>query len=169
MRVESIRRPGRTSGFTLIEVMISLVILAIGLLSILVTQIYSLRDGSRSRHLTTAVAIARDQLELIQRLPYSSANLAPVAWTTPPWLANLSDPSLNPGEIAVRVSLPGTTVTERVYTVNYRVLVDPGGNAELRNIDVEVMWADEGISNNRPTRTGRPTAALSTTIVNNDL
>ena len=46
--------------------------------------------------------------------------------------------------------------------------LDPGGNADNRNVDVEVLWNELGISNNRPTRTGQPTAALSTVLVDND-
>jgi hypothetical protein len=63
---------------------------------------------------------------------------------------------------------PGGTATVLIYTVNYRVLPDPGGNAEIRDVDVEVLWNELGISNNRPTRTGQPTAALSTVLVDND-
>ena len=104
-------------------------------------------------------------------MPFSDADLvpgSPPVWATPPWLDNGGDPSLNPGEIPVRVTQPGGTTTVLIYTVNYRVLPDAGGNTDVRNVDVEVLWNELGVSNNRPTRTGQPTAALSTVLVNND-
>jgi len=160
--------PREKSGFTVIEVMVALAVLAVGMLALLLMQAQTVRDGSRGKHSTTAAMIARDQLELIQRMPYSDADLSPIVWTTPPWLANGANPALNPGEVPTRVRNAGGTVTEQVYTVFYRVLVDPGGNADLRSVDLEVAWNEAGISNNRPTRTGLPTVALSTLVVNND-
>jgi hypothetical protein len=104
-------------------------------------------------------------------MPFSDADLVPLvtpAWATPPWLGNGGDPELNPGEVAVRVTQAGGTSTVLIYTVNYRMLPDAGGNADVRNVDVEVLWNELGVPNNRPTRTGQPTAALSTVLVNND-
>ena len=75
------------AGFSLIEVTIALGVLAVGLMAMLALQLHALRGGSLGRHASAAAMIARDQLELVQRLPFSSADLAPVAWTTPPWLA----------------------------------------------------------------------------------
>ena len=168
MRRRSMHAPQRDGGFTLLEVMISLGILGVGLVAVIILQVSALRDGSRGRHTTAAAMIVRDQLERIQRMPYSSTDLDPVAWTTPPWLANGGNPALNPGEVPVRVTQSSGTATEHIYTVFYRVIADAGGNANLRDVDVEVTWTEDRISNNRPTRTGRPTAALSTVILNND-
>jgi prepilin-type N-terminal cleavage/methylation domain-containing protein len=162
------RAPRRASSFTLIELLIALNILGSGMLAMLVLQTQALADGARGKHTSGAAMIARDQLERIQLMPYSDADLAPVAWATPPWLDNGGDPDLGPGDVAVRVTQPGGDVIEKIYTVWYRVVADPGGNADLRLIDVEVVWEEAKISNNRPTRTGQPTVALSTLIVNND-
>jgi hypothetical protein len=112
--------------------------------------------------------VARDQLERIQRMPYSDGDLQPVDWASPPWLDNTGDPDLGPGDVAVRVSQPGGTSIEKIYTVWYTVIADPAGNTDLRFVDLEVVWDEAGISNNRPTRTGQPTVALSTLLVNND-
>jgi prepilin-type N-terminal cleavage/methylation domain-containing protein len=164
-------RRGRGAGFTLVEVTITMAILAVGLLAMLLVQVQALKDGSRGRHSSTGSMLARDQLELAQNMAFSdSALIPPVApvWATPPWLANTADPSLNPGEIPVRVAQTGGTSTQKIYTVNYRVSPDPGGNPELRLVDLEVWWNDPELATNQPTRTGRPTAALSTIIVDND-
>lgn len=156
----------RRSGFTLVEMMVTLAILAVGLLAMLMMQARALSDGSRGRHSTAAVTIVQDQAELIARMPFGAAALQPVGWTTPPWIDNSGNPGLAPGEIPVRVAQPGGTVTEQIYTVWYRVVAD--ANPDLRNVDVEVTWNEADISNNRPTRTGQPTAAISTMVVNND-
>ena len=68
----------------------------------------------------------------------------------------------------MRVTQTGGDVFEKIYTVWYRVIADPGGNTQLRFVDLEVVWDEAKITNNRPTRTGQPTVALSTVIVNND-
>ena len=46
-------RRGR-SGFTMVEMMVTLSILAIGLLAMLMLQVQALTDGSRGRHSTAA-------------------------------------------------------------------------------------------------------------------
>jgi len=156
------------AGFTLIELMITLTVLGTGLLAMLVLQTQALADGARGKHTSGAAMVARDQLERIQRTPFSDDDLQPVAWASPPWLDNTGDPVLGPGDVAVRVAQPGGAVIEKIYTVWYQVIADPGGNSDLRLLDLEVVWDEAKISNNRPTRTGQPTVALSTLLVNND-
>lgn len=163
------RSAGRTrAGFTLIELMITLTILGTGMMAMLVLQTQALADGSRGKHTTGAAMVAKDQLERIQRMPFSGADLQPVVWATPPWIPNTGDPDLGPGDVGVTVSQPGGAVMEQIYTVWYRVIADPGGNPQIRYVDLEVVWDEAKISNNRPTRTGKPTVALSTVIANND-
>jgi prepilin-type N-terminal cleavage/methylation domain-containing protein len=154
-------------GFTLIELMITLTVLGSGLLAMLVLQTQALKDGARGKHATGAAMVARDQLERIVNTPFSDADLQPDDWKTPPWLDDPA-PDLNDGEVAVRVTQPSGSTIEKVYTVWYKVTADPGGNAELRLLDLEVVWNEAQISNNRPTRTGQPTVALSTILVDND-
>lgn len=166
--MEPLRRAPRwrAAGFTLVEVMVTLGILSVGLLAMLMLQVQALTDGSRGRHSTAAAMIAQDQIELISRMPFSSTNLAAVTWANPPWIDNSGDASLADGEVPVRVTQPGGTATEHIYTVWYQVIAN--ANPDLLNVDVEVTWTEPDISNNRPTRTGQPTVALSTLLVNND-
>jgi len=164
-------RSRRARGFTLIEVMLTMSVMAIGLLGMLMLQIQALRDGSKGRHRTGAAMIARDQIEQVQNMPLSDPNLDvmdPLNWATPPWLANGGDPTLNPGEIPVQVQQDGGTVRDITYTVWYLVDADASGNGVLRLLDLEVVWTEEGGSNNFPTRTGQPTVAVSTVLVEND-
>ena len=155
------------AGFTLIELLITLAILGTGMMAMLVLQTQALADGARGKHTSGAAMVAKDQLEQIQRMPYAAAGIQPAAWAKAPWIPNTGDPVLGLGDVAVTVSQPGGDVIEQIYTVWYRVIAN-GLNPEIRFVDIEVTWNEAGISNNRPTRTGLPTVALSTVLVNND-
>ncbi|MCG8589603.1 MAG: prepilin-type N-terminal cleavage/methylation domain-containing protein, partial [Proteobacteria bacterium] len=81
------RRKVRRHGFSLIEVMAALGILAFGLLTLAIMQIYALRDGAKGRHFATAAMIARTQIEEVQRAPFST--VAATGWAgTPAWITN---------------------------------------------------------------------------------
>ena len=116
------------AGFTLLELMITVSLLAIGALGLALAQLQALSDGNRARHRTNAATIARDQMEYIQGMGFSEPSLAAMAGTgfsTPPWLEN-GDLALAAGEIPLRVDRPGGAMNEIVYTVNYRVAADDG-------------------------------------------
>ena len=102
-------------GFSLIEVLISLVILAIGLLAIAGMQVTSIRGNSFSNNLTQATILAQDRLEQMKNLPYAS---------------------LSSGQDTVTVS--GFTFT-RQYNVDSAVL---GGSSTMTMITVTVSWTD---------------------------
>ena len=63
-------------GFSLIEVVIGILILAVGVLSIVGMQIASVRGNFFSRYLTQANYIAQDRLESLDNLPLTSPDLA---------------------------------------------------------------------------------------------
>lgn len=162
----------RDRAFTLLEIMITFSVVSIGLLALLMMQVQALREGTRARHRSGAAMIARDQIERIQNMPFSDASLDvmdPPAWVTPPWLDNAADPGLAPGEVPVRVTQVGGDVQRLVYTVWYLVTADDPGSPDedLRRVDLEVIWGEEGIPNNRPTRTGQPTVAIATMLADN--
>ena len=160
------------AGFTLLELMITVSLIAVGALGLALAQLQALADGNRARHRTNAATIARDQMEYIQGMGFSEPSLAAMAGTgfaTPPWLKN-ADLALAAGEIPLRVDRPGGAMNEIVYTVNYRVAADDGTppNPALRVVDLEVIWNERGVSNVKPTRTGQPTVAISSLLVEND-
>ncbi len=62
-------------GFTLTEVLIGLIILAIGVLAIAGMQITSIRGTSFSNNLTQASVIAQDRLEFLKSLPLNDVKL----------------------------------------------------------------------------------------------
>ena len=123
------RRGGPRDGFTLLEVVIALGILAFGLLAMLAMQMQALRGGNAGRHQTRAAQIARDRMEIFQRSP----------WITIPdtggWVLN-ADVTQIEGAVtggAAPVS------TEAAFNVDWRV-TDMLPN--LRQIDVRVTWSE---------------------------
>jgi type IV pilus assembly protein PilV len=62
-------------GFTLIEVLVGLVLLAIGLLAIAGMQLTSVKGNFFSHYLTQASYAAQDRLEFLDNLPYDSLQL----------------------------------------------------------------------------------------------
>ncbi|MGZ6236579.1 MAG: type IV pilus modification PilV family protein, partial [Syntrophales bacterium] len=63
------------NGFSLIEVLIGLVLLAIGLLAIAGMQISSVRGNFFSSNLTQASVLAQDRLETLRNIAYGDAAL----------------------------------------------------------------------------------------------
>jgi type IV pilus assembly protein PilV len=66
------RQSKSTKGFTLIEVMIALVILATGLLALMTMQIVSIRTNAFSSEMTYASMLAQSRLEQIRNMSYDS-------------------------------------------------------------------------------------------------
>ena len=63
------------NGFTLIEVLIGLIILAIGVLAVAGMQITSIIGTSFSSNMTQASVLAQDRLEFLKSLPLTDARL----------------------------------------------------------------------------------------------
>jgi type IV pilus assembly protein PilV len=111
---KAIRKP---KGFTLVEVMVGLVILAIGLLAIAAMQVTSTKGGYFSNNVTQATILAQDKLEYLKNLSYSDSNL--------------SSGEHNEGIIS-------GTIFSRVYNV-----LEDAGNS-IKTITVSVQWTDQG-------------------------
>ena len=71
-------------GFTLTEVLIGLIILAIGILAIAGMQITSIRGISFSNNLTQGSVIAQDRLEFLKGLSLNDARLDTGTYPDPP-------------------------------------------------------------------------------------
>ena len=102
-------------GFTLIEVLVGLVLLAIGLLAIAGMQITSVRGNFFSSNMTQASIMAQDRLETLRNLAFTDAAL--------------TTGNHNEGVI------PGT-----IFTRDYDVQLIPG--TTMLNITVRVRWRD---------------------------
>ena len=102
-------------GFTLLEVLIGLVILAFGLLAIAGMQITSVKGNFFSNNMTQASILAQDRLEVLRNLDWNHADL--------------SIGTHEEGQIS-------GTIFSRKYTVS----LVPGTN--MLNIVVTVSWHD---------------------------
>ena len=62
-------------GYTFLEVLIGVLVLAVGLLAIGGLQIASVRGNAFSHHMTQATYIAHDRLEFLKNLPFTDPRL----------------------------------------------------------------------------------------------
>ena len=111
-------------GFTLVELLVSLGILAFGLLAIASAQVVAMRGGQNGRHLSQAVQIAQQEMDLLQR----------TTWLQVPaqnWTATPSSP------VQMTIQAPNNEI-EQTYTVQQRVTNIIANN--LREIDIRVSW-----------------------------
>lgn len=69
------RKKTTEQGFTLIEVMISMVVLAIGLLAVAGMQVISIKSNTENRDITEASTLAMDKLEFLKVLPVDDIRL----------------------------------------------------------------------------------------------
>ena len=104
-------------GFTLLEVLIGLIVLAVGLLSAAGMQIVSVRGNYAGSNLTRATILCQDKLEELKNKRYS-------------------DPTLGGGQPPQQITESGTD-----YTVRYDVT--PLGNT-MKRIEVTVDWSERG-------------------------
>jgi type IV pilus assembly protein PilV len=109
-----------TTGFTLAEVLVSLVILAVGILAIAEMQIISIKGTSFSRYLTRASVLAQDSMESLKSLPITNEQFA----TGPHSEPDYDDPDI------------GT------FRRRYRAVKNP----DYVTIQYTVEWEEKGIS-----------------------
>jgi prepilin-type N-terminal cleavage/methylation domain-containing protein len=134
--------PTRTrsnGGFTLVEVMLALTILAFGLLALAATQLYAMDGRSSGRHTTAAAMLAETQMDELQRRRWTDVVDTGGAWVT-----------------AVRneqvTHQDGTVFNEQSYNLSWRITDDVANQTRL--IDVRVTW-------NEPKRPNRAYAISS--------
>ena len=111
---------GKPKGFTLIEVVAGLIILAVGLLGIAAMQVTSTKGGYFSNNVTQATVLAQDKLEYLKNLSYSDSDLS----------SGLHDEG----------TLSGT-----IFSRQYHVLEDAGNS--MKTITVTLSWTDQADHN----------------------
>ena len=114
-------------GFSLVEVMVALGILATGLLAVAAAQLYAMRGGSSGRHSTNAAEFAQAQVENFQRMAWADPNLA----ATGGWFPAA------PVQVTTDIQTDAAPVTEQTYALQWRITNVSGS---LKSIDVRVQW-----------------------------
>ena len=108
-------------GFTLIEVMIALGILAFGILAIASMQSTSLSGTSKAQNVTGASTVGQDMIEILMGLPYNDPDLA--SGTHTPQTVTIGNYTYNVG-----------------WTVSNDQPID-----NTKTIDVTVQWQEKGV------------------------
>jgi type IV pilus assembly protein PilV len=103
-------------GFTLIEMLIALVLLAIGLLAIAGMQLTSVKGNFFSNNLTQASIMGQDRLEALRQL------------------------DINHADLDLGVHSEGT-IEGTIFSREYTVSLVPG--TTMRNITVTVRWRED--------------------------
>ena len=105
----------KKDGFSLIEVMVAVIFLAIGLLAIASLQVTSVRGNFFSNNLMQATYVAQDRLEYLKSLPIDDPLLSTGDHQDVPTPINISGINFNR---AYRVGLNGNLIVVK-YTVSW--------------------------------------------------
>jgi type IV pilus assembly protein PilV len=116
-------------GFSLVEIMIGIILLAVGLLAIAGMQMTSIRGNYFSSSMMQASFYGQDGLEVLRGLPFQPSGDWSVALSIGPH--SLGNAFEDGGAI------PGTHFT-RVYTVTQHPT-----SANIRIIQVTINWTDK--------------------------
>jgi type IV pilus assembly protein PilV len=112
--------PQKSKGFTLIEVMIAVVILAAGILALATMQIVSIRSNAFSTEMTYATMLAQSRFEQIRNTPYDS--IPPTSGT--------------PDTEIVPASATSKGIS---YTIQ-RTVNDNDPTTDMKTIELDVLW-----------------------------
>lgn len=124
-------------GFSLLEVLIALVILAVGLLALGNMQVMGIGGNASGQKITTATTLAQDALEGMTNVPYNTVDLrAGVDGTAGNF--DTDYPEFNNGVVAASKTFMGIN-----YVRTYMVDRDYPVAGETMTIQVAVNWTDQ--------------------------
>lgn len=153
-------RPRRgTCGFTLIEAMIALIVVAFGLLALAGLQIALSRNADVAKQRTEAVRLAQERMEKMR----SYTSIAPVAAPPPPAPAPLAWQDLPSAAVSDPLNPIVSVFSNTSYDRSWTLIGAP--EDPMRRASVTVAWTDRAgerqsvqlqsfISNSDPARVG---------------
>jgi type IV pilus assembly protein PilV len=125
------RRFKDSEGFTLLEIMIALVILAIGLLGLATMQIMAIKGNSFGQQMTVASTMAQNELEQLRRTTGALANGSDTVTDqngityTRNWTVTLNSPQAGASTVLITITWTGPTGQggEATRTINIRTII----------------------------------------------
>jgi len=114
--------PAGNKGFTMVEVLITIAIFAIGVLAVASMQYWSVRNTATGNVMTQAANLARAQMETLKNVPVVTTLVSGADANNP------IDANGTPGGIFTRTW----------------VITNPLGTSVTRQIDVTVAWRRNG-------------------------
>ena len=123
------RAGGAPAGFTLIEILVTVVLIALGCLAVLWMQAVAMRANSQSEHLTVASTLAKSEIERLKCFPFEDLKKA-----------------VTDTESGVPINREGLTQTQggrapRPYTRTIR-LYEKQPTTRSHQVEVRVAWRD---------------------------
>jgi prepilin-type N-terminal cleavage/methylation domain-containing protein len=119
----------KSKGFSMVEVLIAMLILAISLLALAGLMMTTTRNSSFGGHMTEASTFAQDKLEQLR---------------VSPWAGIIT------GTDTITTAIPGVPGTGIVYTRNWTVT--PNTNGDQRWVSITITWTDPTKNSNHSMR-----------------
>jgi type IV pilus assembly protein PilV len=112
----------KTEGFTLIELVVAILVFALGIMGIMKMHSATVQSNNYSMQLTEAVNIGETQLEILRGLDFTTSTMSVGAHNT-------------------------TTARSRgiPYNVSYTV-TNPGTSTPTRNVALSVTWQEKNLN-----------------------
>ncbi len=114
-------------GFTLIELVVAILVFAIGILGIAKMQTVSVKGTSYGMHYSQALNIAQDKIEELKPLSMTGCNTF-----------NVGSPSI--AEYTMKAPA-GTNADDTVYTIRYDV-TRVANSTDVREVQMTVSWSE---------------------------
>jgi type IV pilus assembly protein PilV len=115
-------------GFTLIELMITLVILSIGLLALAGLQVNAIQGNASSKRMTTAASIAERKMEEIKNSTFANVQSESATQVA---AAQVDEPNLN---FTRSVTVTSNSPLARTKTVNVNVTWTTGSKSHTLSL-----------------------------------
>lgn len=134
--------PANKKGFTLVEVMVAIVVLAIGVIGVMAMQTRAVIANASASSRTTGTGVAISVLETLKALPFSDPNLvethATLALTPQTAAAAMADAAIRRLDAATLATMPMLT---NVYRIAGGAVTTIGAGTSAGSHTYQIAWA----------------------------